>query len=408
MKHKLLILIAAIALVAVCLVACGETATTAKTTTDDPAGSSTEDVITKAPVEKFESLKIADNELSSYTIVYAESDLADEAEKYPKYYPVWDFNKETAERVSDLIFDLTGVRLAIACDTETTETANEILIGETNRGITETLVLNKIKMSQYKVAVSGTKLVICGGRYGSTWHAVDYLEELLTKQLNAGNANYAFASDHAYEGNFEFTYIGCIGDSITQGVKVSNTKHAYPAQLERWLWKDAIVYNFGNSGKTLRDDLSDSYMKTNTYKSALLKANGIDIFTVMLGTNDSNRDRNWSNADTEKYKTDYETLFRTLWEKNNDMQFVIMNAPACFEERIDAMFGSPKIRAIQEELVSEMNDKGYKTSFFDMYSVTQSLAAYYPDNLHPDDDGHTVMAEELAKAINLLINPETK
>lgn len=86
------------------------------------------------------------------------------------------------------------------------------------------------------------------------------------------------------------------------------------------------------------------------------------------------------------------------------MQFVIMNCPACFGTRIDNKFGSPELRQIQEELVGEMNEKGYKTSFFDMYSVTKDLQDYYPDNLHPDEDGHTVMAEELANALSELID----
>ena len=390
---KLLFCVFVCVCVLACLVACadGET-TTAHTTT------------TAAPLAQFESLKIADNELSSYTIVYAESELKSAAAKNPKYYPVWDYDKETAERLAALILRTTGVELNVVCDTEAAETEYEILIGKTNRAAS---TANKpSKLSEYNIVVSDTKLVVYGGKCGTTWHAIDYVEELFEKQLADGCGAYSFAGDFTYTGTFEFTYIGCIGDSITQGVKVSTGNHTYSAQMERLLWKDVVVYNFGNSGKTMRDDLAHSYMKTNTFKQALLKAPIVDIFTVMLGTNDSNRDQTWTAADTAKFKQSCEMLFKTLKEKNNDMQFVIMNAPACFEERIDAKFGTETVRDIQYELVAEMNEKGYKTSFFDMYSVTLPLAAYYPDNLHPDDDGHAVMAQELAKAIQLLLDAE--
>lgn len=51
-----------------------------------------------------------------------------------------------------------------------------------------------------------------------------------------------------------------------------------------------------------------------------------------------------------------------------------------------------------------MKAKGYPTAFFDMYSVTKELGAYFPDNLHPNELGHTLIAQELAKALEALIH----
>lgn len=387
---KALVLLMLLVCIVICAVACGdvESTTTATTTTE------------VTPLDSFASIKLADEDLSGYTIVYAQSDLADEAAANPTYYPVWDFNRLTAERLADLIFDVSGIRLPIALDVENAVGEKEILIGETNRELTDTLSLSKIKTVEYTVTVSGKTLVICGGRYGSTWHAIDYIEDTFTKALAAGNADFTFASDLSYKGKFQYVSIACIGDSITQGVGVDKSSHTYSEQLERWLWKDAVVYNLGNSGKTMRDDLADSYMKTTTWKKALSLAPSIDVFTVMLGTNDSNRDRSWTTADTTKFKTDCETMFSALKAKNNDVQFVIMNCPAYFGS---AAFGSAKVRGIQSELVDEMNEKGYKTSFFDMYAVTASLRSHYPDLLHPNADGHTVMAEKLAEEMAVIV-----
>lgn len=387
----LLVLVCALAFA----VSCGDTATTAApdTTTEDPA------------IEKFESLKIADNALDGYTIVYAESTLKAKAEADPALYPVWDFNKETAERLSDLIFEVSGVRLPIGCDTETAEGEKEILIGKTNRAATKEQSLASLKGTGYVVRVLGTTVVICGGREGATWHAIDYIEETFDKELAAGNANYALAADLSYSGTFNFIRIGCIGDSITQGVGAGYEAFAYSSPLERYLWKDVMTYNFGNSGRTMRDDLADSFMKTPTFKEALSFASSIDIFTVMLGTNDSNRDHDWKKADTAKFKFDCETLFQKLLAKNENLQFVIMNCPACFGTRdTEQKFGSATVREIQYELVGIMNSKGYKTSFFDMYEATKDLGEYFDDDLHPNAYGQVIMAERLSVAIDQLIN----
>ena len=194
------------------------------------------------------------------------------------------------------------------------------------------------------------------------------------------------------------------GDSITEGAGVSEpAQYAYPAQLERRLWKDALVENLGNSGKTLRDDLADSYMKTGTYKRALQLADETDVFTIMLGTNDGNRiGTGWGAEDSAAYKRDFEVLLRTISEKNPDVQFVIMNCPTTYRP-VEQNYDCAEIRALQAELVDEMNAKGYKTSFFDMHTVTEGLEAYYPDQLHPNDDGHSVMAEALAPTLASLI-----
>ena len=408
MKKIVLFLLAMICIVA-CAVSCGETVTTTDgTTTEGGATSSTTSMATTTEnlpaAEKFESLKVVSNDLSEYKIIYAESDLADLAKANPTYYPVWDFNKETAERLSDLIFSVSGVRLAIACDVDTDVTDKEILIGVTNRTQSEALSLSTVAEETYKVCVSDGKLVICGGLYGSTWHAIDYVEALFTEALAKRNVNYSFASDMAYTGSYDFVRIGCIGDSITQGSKVSiPNRYAYSAQLGRWLWKDAIVTNLGNSGKTLRDDLSDSYMKTPSYQKALRLAPDIDIFTIMLGTNDGNRvGTGWDADDTAAYKRDYEKLVSNLSKENPNMQFVIMNCPTTFRAA-SQNYDSDTIRVAQRELVDELAAKGYKTSFFDMQSVTKNLSAYYPDQLHPDENGHTIMAEALQKTLAEII-----
>lgn len=375
---------------------------TAEGTSAETAG--TAETAETAPSDaKFRSLMIGGTDLSAYTIVYARSNRADLLEKYPDGYPATEFHKETAERLSDLIHSLYGVRLPVVCDQETEEGEHEILVGRTNRPLSSTLSLKKLKEDKYTVCVSGDTLVICGGGYGSTWHAVDYVEELLRSAVTASDT-YTFPADLLHNGTFDFIRIVCIGDSITEGVGVSEpTQYAYPAQLERWLWKDVLVENLGKSGKTMRDDLADSYMKTGSYKRVLQLAEETDVFTVMLGTNDGNRiGTGWSAEDSAAYKRDFEVLLRSISEKNPNARFVIMNCPTTFRDAAQN-YDCAEIRALQAELVDEMNAKGYKTTFFDMHTVTEGLEEDYPDLLHPNDKGHTAMAKALAPALESLI-----
>ena len=400
-KARFLILIVAILLVAVCFVACQSTDDTTTETTTEPPVTTTLPALTA-----FESVKIAGNNLKDYTIVYAESPYASQAAANPDLFPVYDFDKESAERLSDLIFSVTGVRLALALDTETKPSDKEILVGETNRDVTEALKLNHIKTDDYVIQVSGSKLALCGGIHGTTWHAIDYLESLFAELLAARTAEYDFSSDYVYNGTYDILTITCIGDSITQGIGATNEKlFSYPAQLARFLWKDATVVNLGNSGKTMRNDLNDAYVNTSSYKNALLQAGKTDIFTIMLGTNDSRRDRNWNANSITQYKESCRLLFENLYAKNKDLKFVLANCPAYFGA--DG-FGSLSVRILQKSLVKDMNDLGYPTTFFDMNAVTKTMRAYFPDKLHPNNMGHMLMAEAFAEALMAVINPSVE
>ncbi len=432
MKHfKLIVLMCLVILMAVTAVACGGTetpGTTATTTTEAgiattpgataetaPATTAiittpaTTTPTTTAPVPtSFASLKIGETPISDYTIVYAKSPYevyVKIPEKKP-YFPVYDFDHETADRLSDLIFEVTGVRLKVVQDTKTTEVANEILVGKTNRTLNGGVSLADLKTDDYVLNVVDSKLVICGGAYGTTWHALDYLETLFADKLAQREVKYAFAGDYSYRGNYHLTVIGCIGDSITQGVGATNqAMFGYPAQMGRILWKDAIVYNFGDSGSSMRNDL-DAYSNTGAGQDAVKKAASVDIYTIMLGTNDTWQDTApWTDSDTELYNNSCLSIMEALKKKNKDLQFVLANCPAYFGAANN--IATPNTRKIQEALVPIVNDAGYPTTFFDMYSVTKTLRLYFPDQVHPNDMGHLKMAEAFAEYLQTLITPET-
>jgi len=443
MKHfKLIVLMCLVVLMAVIAVACGgsETPGTTATTTESgvattlsataettpatttpvvttsavvttPAATTpatTTPTTTEALPTSFTELKIGETPISDYTIVYAKSPYevyVKIAEKKP-YFPVYDFDHETANRLADLIFEVTGVRLNVVQDTKSTEVANEILIGKTNRTLTGGLKLSDLTTDDYVLNVVGSKLVICGGAFGTTWHALDYLETLFADKLAQRETKYSFATDYSHSGTYHLTVIGCIGDSITQGTGASDQSlFSYPAQMGRILWKDAIVHNFGDSGSSMRNDL-DAYTNTQAYMNAVKAAASADIYTIMLGTNDTWQDTApWTDSDTELYNNSCLGILETLKKKNADLKFVLANCPAYFGTASN--IATPKTRQIQEALVPIVNDVGYPTTFYDMYSVTKTMRLYFPDQVHPNDMGHLKMAEAFAEYLQTLITPTT-
>lgn len=201
--------------------------------------------------------------------------------------------------------------------------------------------------------------------------------------------------------------IGCIGDSITAGTGLANAQEeAFPARLGELL-KYATVFNFGNGGKTMRGDLGvDSYVNCQTYQNLLNEANNLDLVTIMLGTNDAYHANGWTEEEKATFKADCQSLVATLHKKNPAMQFLLMNSPACFGEK-SFRYNMPPLRLLQTELVTELNALGYKTHFFDMYSLTKPLGDEFPDQLHPNKAAHLVMAQALCEKINKLLHEVT-
>ena len=194
--------------------------------------------------------------------------------------------------------------------------------------------------------------------------------------------------------------IGCIGDSITAGTGLTNQQsEAFPARLEAILSGNVTVLNFGDGGKTMRNDLGvDAYVNSNTYRRLMQEAEHLDIVTIMLGTNDAYHAKGWTDYERDTFKNDCHALFAALSEKNPAMRFVLMNSPACFGTN-DTRYNMPPLRRFQRELMTELNEAGYPTRFHDMYEVTKPLGDHFPDQLHPDKIAHQVMAEALAAVI---------
>ena len=366
--------------------------------TEEPTREQPTDAVTEPATEepKLEKLTVGGAELSEYTIVYARN----------SYYKVlsgirdqlkgdYDFDHLTAQRLADLIYERFGVRMTVAQDTKTKAGEKEILIGKTNRKLhSETLGAD-----DYTVSLTEGKLVVCGGAFGTTWHAIDAIEAWLAQKAQDGKTADFTAAD-SIMGTYHLKTVACIGDSITYGATSTDPQYlSFPANMQRILWHDYRITNYGHSGKTMRDDLQDSYMATETWQRLLADRTGYDLVLLMLGTNDSHRDPDWDAEDDSRFKRSCKTLLKVVKEKNPNATFVMMNCPKYFDP--NGKFASPHIRELQLETAKWLNAGGFRILFYDMYSFTEKEmgASLFPDNLHPGDAGYVVMGKGVAQLV---------
>lgn len=364
------------------------------------------------PAPEVLRLTVGGCDLSEYTIVYAETPY--ESHLYRKFSTEYDFFKLIAVEIAEKIYLRTGVTLAVVKDTATAESDREILVGPTNRD--ESDPIDGLDVFKTLVKRQGSKLVVGAGYnstpytgglresycFASTYHAWDAVDARLLELLAAGVDCWDWSADDDFSKAVDLITVGCIGDSITEGAGSSERDFtAYPAVLGRILWQDHLIINVGNSGKTMRDDLDLCYRGTTQHAAARRYAQLYDYALIMLGTNDSYFDRNWTATDDSRYLTSAENLVADLTKSNDDLQIVIMNCPAYYGTNGS---GSQQVRALQDQLPTRLTEAGYLATFFDMYTFTAEHLGRenFPDQLHPGDTGYQIMAERLAEVLNAL------
>ncbi len=185
--------------------------------------------------------------------------------------------------------------------------------------------------------------------------------------------------------------VACVGDSITQGVGITET---YPMVLQKILGEDYIVENFGVSGTSALKSSKIPYVNKEAYTNSLNFAP--DIICIMFGTNDI-KDENWPEG-KNNFKADYKAIIDSYKELNPDVKVYIGVPPAILKlnvygERNPEILeneGIPKIKELADEIGAE------KVDFFELFKGYESL---FPDFLHPNDEGAAMIAEAFGELI---------
>lgn len=414
MKRILCTLLACLMLSSVVLTGCGDD----DANTNNPAGTTTDpsqDQVTPEEPDpkdaKYDSITIAGASLTEYQIVYADNELNDLVTQFPDsfVYGEIDYAKLIAEELAADLKNMTGIDVPVV-SSGAAETEYEILVGRTGHTESESDRINKeLAADQYRIAVlEPGKLWLCGGSPAAMY---DTLGVIYTELYNQGTKDVVIPETYSLRAKADVINVSCIGDSITDGFGTDNATYcAWPAIAGRILWKDYAFSNFGVSGTTMRKDHpNDSYINCWKYDSMIDAAPTADITLIMLGTNDSDRWKTWTDADTEKYTADYTAFVDMLTELNPDTHFVLMNCPEYYNGTgKDGEFGSDKMVGIQKDIFEAFKEEGRNVSFFDMHSFTANDMGkdMFYDGLHPSDRGYSEMAKGICDMLTALANEE--
>lgn len=182
------------------------------------------------------------------------------------------------------------------------------------------------------------------------------------------------------------TKVACIGDSITEGSGLPNPAvDAYPAKLQRLLGTNYQVRNFGVSGRTLLKKGDYPYWKEAAFKASHDYAP--DIVTIKLGTNDS-KPYNWRHG--TNFLSDFEELIASYASlPTRPMLFLCTPCPVYSRGAFDI---DPSI--VATIIAPQIRDLATKHGLrlIDLHSLMANHAEWFPDTVHPNSRGTTVMA----------------
>ncbi len=354
------------------------------------------------------SLTVAGKNLSEFTIIYAKAEYAKQGPK--NFTTEWDFYKLTAKDIQAKLYALTGIALEVKQDEKSEEGASEILVGPTNR--VQSTVYDSMDVYSYANKVDSGKLVIGGGynatylngglkeayAWASTYHSFDEIYSYIESERLSGKAEIELAEGFEKSGTLDIPTIACIGDSITEGYASSDWKiRSYPAVMQRVLWKDYIVVNYGKSATTMRNDLTEKkYQGSAQHKAAKKYSKHFDGVLIMLGINDGGVDNvEFTKEEDKSFNDSALMLVESIANGKKELKVGILNATAYYGTNPGTR---EHVRVLQKQLVGIIENEGYDAQFVNMYNFTtkQLKKSNFPDGIHPDDAGYAAMGEYLA------------
>jgi lysophospholipase L1-like esterase len=211
--------------------------------------------------------------------------------------------------------------------------------------------------------------------------------QLLALVTCLGFMNAVRAADDAkpYDtfGKREAIRMVCLGDSITQA-------GAYVSALQTALGKQWVVTNLGNSGATLLKKGDKPYSRLPQFAQAIQFKP--DVVTIMLGTNDS-KPGNWSNK--AELEVDYKSMIDDLKKANRKVVIYCCVPPPAGGNK-----WSINGTVIKDE-VGPLVRKVAKDTGCYVIDLQEPLTGknVIPDGVHPNVDGHKLMAASIYQAL---------
>ena len=189
--------------------------------------------------------------------------------------------------------------------------------------------------------------------------------------------------------------VACVGNSITYGLKLENReKQSYPAQLQQLLGSDYLVGNFGKSGTTLLSKGHHPYIKEVEYQNALDFAG--DIVVIHLGINDTDP-RNWPNY-RDDFVNDYLQMISRFKHANPKARFILARLSPISSRHKRFLSGTRDwLGQIQDHIETVAKLSG--AQLIDFHEALYRYPNYFPDGLHPNVEGASILAHTVYSAI---------
>ena len=185
--------------------------------------------------------------------------------------------------------------------------------------------------------------------------------------------------------------IACVGDSITAGSGLkSPSKSAYPVILDKLLGPEYKVLNFGRGGATMLKNGNWPYWNVKEFSNVF--AEEPDLIIIKLGTNDT-KPVNW---DPGMFIESYRAMIDTFMTISTQPSiFLCLPVPAHFDQWgiNDSTIIHGVIPAV-EQIAEE-----YGLPLINLYEPLKKYPQYFPDGIHPNEEGMKVMAKVIAEEI---------
>jgi lysophospholipase L1-like esterase len=186
--------------------------------------------------------------------------------------------------------------------------------------------------------------------------------------------------------------IACVGNSITYGYGLTDREHqCYPSVLQGLLSTEHTVMNFGTNGCTMLKNGNKPYWDDINFKASTeFKP---DIVIIMLGTNDA-KPFNWSHKD--EFAADYLSLIEH-YRKFGAHVYLAVPAPVYGQGNfsIDPEIIKNEVVPLIRKIATDAN-----TPVIDIFQTLNGKPEYFPDNVHPNVDGASLIAKAIWQVIS--------
>ena len=181
--------------------------------------------------------------------------------------------------------------------------------------------------------------------------------------------------------------VACVGDSITEGVGTQNPKtDSYPARLQEILGSGWNVQNFGVGGRTM-------LRKADPFDHHPALGSNPAIVIIALGTNDS-KTPIWSGHKNE-FVDDYVAMIKEFQALPSHPKVFACLPPPAFPGN----WGITE-EVIRDEVIPAIKQAAQLTSIevIDLHTPLLESKAWFPDTVHPNEEGAKRIAELVRKA----------